>query len=164
MRTIGTLLFLLTGTVSFSQSGGLKGQILDNGQYPFAGLTIRVLDGDSVVTWTTTDGNGDYKVENIKAGLYSLSIQHLGFKERVIKDVSITADEIRQFDINHPGPCTESLKICPKGHTDGLIPIIYGLPGKKLMKKAHKGQIRLGGCIVTDCDPKWYCKTHEIEF
>ena len=164
MRALTTILLLLTGTVSFSQDGGIKGQILDSGQDPFAGLTVKILNGDSVITRTITDQNGDYRLEGIKAGQYNLSIQHLGFRERIIKDVTISANETRHFNITHPGPCIPSEQLCPNGHTDLLIPIVYGLPGKRLMKKSKKGKIKLGGCIVTDCDPKWYCKKHEIEF
>jgi len=32
------------------------------------------------------------------------------------------------------------------------------------MKRAKKGKIWLGGCVITECDPKWYCKIHKIEF
>jgi hypothetical protein len=69
------------------------------------------------------------------------------------------------FDIVHPGPCSESLKTCPNGnHSDNLIPIVYGLPGKKSRRKSENGKIKLDGCIVTGCDPKWYCKQHDLEF
>lgn len=164
MRTLTTILLLGTWTVSFSQDGGLKGQILDNERDPFAGLTIKILNGDSVATSTITNENGDYAIRTIKPGLDDLSIQHLGFRERVIRNVTIAENEIRRFNITHPGPCIKAEKVCPKGHTDNLISIVYGLPGQRLMKKSEKGQIRLGGCIVTDCDPEWYCKTHKIEF
>jgi|SRR5687768_16402260 len=164
MTTLTTILLLATWTVSFGQNSGLKGQVIDNGQNPLAGLTIKILDSDSVVTWTVTGQNGDYELQNIKPGLYDLSIQHLGFRERILKDVRIPANDILQFNITHPGPCTKSEKVCPNGHTDNLIPIVYGLPRKRSIKKSDKGQIKLGGCIVTDCDPAWYCKTDQIEF
>src|SRR5687768_1383085 len=102
MRALTTILLLLAGTVSFSQDGGLKGQVLDNGQYPFVGLTIKLLEGDSLITGTMTDQNGNYMLEGVKAGHYNLSVQYLGFRERVIKDVMISANEIRQFNITHP--------------------------------------------------------------
>ena len=164
MRTLTTILLLVTWTVSFSQDNGLKGQVIDNEENPLAGLTIKILDRDSVVAWTLTGQNGDYEIQNIKPGLYDLSIQHLGFRERILKDVKIPANDIQPFNITHPGPCVRSEKVCPNGHTDNLVPIVYGLPGKRSMKKADKGQIKLGGCIVTNCDPEWYCKTHKIEF
>jgi len=48
---------------------------------------------------------------------------------------------------------------CPKcGSKKDVIPINYGLPMPELMKKAERGEIRLGGCVVSENDPQWYCK------
>ena len=52
---------------------------------------------------------------------------------------------------------------CPKGHSDQIIPIVYGYPGPKLMREANECKVKLGGCIVQESDPKWYCKIHKIE-
>ncbi|HEY8934896.1 MAG TPA: carboxypeptidase-like regulatory domain-containing protein [Cyclobacteriaceae bacterium] len=156
-------IFLLISIPSFGQNG-LKGHVVDNDQNPFAALKIEILHQDSVVALTFTDQNGDYSFNNVKPGLYDLRIQHLGFRERIIKNVSIPVNTIEQFDIVHPGPCVESTKVCPGGHSDNLIPIVYGLPSEKLIEKSKEGKVRLGGCIVTGCDPKWYCKEHNIEF
>ena len=164
MKTFGTFLLLIIAITAYGQSG-LKGHVTYDDNNPFVGLDIEVLNQDSTVALTHTDMNGDYLINNLKPGLYTLRIRFIGFRERIIKNVSIASNEIRQFDFTHPGPCIESVKICPSGnHTDNLIPIAYGLPGKRLMKKYKKGKVRLGGCIVTDCDPMWYCKEHAIEF
>jgi hypothetical protein len=52
---------------------------------------------------------------------------------------------------------------CIGGHTDHIIPIVYGLPTEKTMTKAEKGLVHLGGCIVSEDDPKYYCKIHQVE-
>ena len=159
-----TTIFLLASSTSFSQTGGLKGHVIDNDQVPLAGARITLLVGDSAVASTVTDQHGDYEFKMTTAAVYNLNIEPLGYRNKVITGVVITASEIRSFDLTFPGPCIKSERICPKGHTDGLIPIAYGLPGRSLMKKARKGKVKLGGCIVTGCDPEWYCKKHQIEF
>ena len=55
-------------------------------------------------------------------------------------------------------------KVCPLNHEDGLIPIEYGVASEKMKKQAEKGKIFLVGCLTADCDPKWYCKIHDIKF
>jgi hypothetical protein len=52
---------------------------------------------------------------------------------------------------------------CVGGHTDHIIPIVYGLPSEEMMKKAELGLIHLGGCVISDSDPKFYCTIHKIE-
>jgi hypothetical protein len=81
----------------------------------------------------------------------------------VIKDFYFNRND-RVFQFIFPNPCKKSVKVCPENHTNKLIPIVYGLPGEKLIRKAKKGKVMLGGCIVTDCDPKWYCKVHKLMF
>jgi len=63
---------------------------------------------------------------------------------------------------NKINPETENT--CPKGHTDNVIPIRYGMPDEASMKESERGEVYPGGCEMTDDSPKWYCKTHEITF
>ena len=55
-----------------------------------------------------------------------------------------------------------SCPVCNK--KDEVIPVIYGMPGEKLMRKAEKGKVKLGGCVISGGDRKWYCKRDETWF
>lgn len=39
-----------------------------------------------------------------------------------------------------------------------LIEIIYGLSTKETIKKANKKKVVLGGCMIWDNHPEYYCK------
>lgn len=52
--------------------------------------------------------------------------------------------------------------VCNK--TDQVIPIVYGYPGEELDKKAQKGEVILGGCMVSEDNPRWYCKRDDKRF
>ena len=52
--------------------------------------------------------------------------------------------------------------VCKKN--DGVIQILYGLPGEELFNEAEQGKVKLGGCVVTNFDPHWYCKRDKKEF
>jgi hypothetical protein len=54
--------------------------------------------------------------------------------------------------------------ICPKGNTDSIIPIIYGLPTSETGQKSERGEVWLGGCDEDSLSPHWYCKIHKTEF
>ena len=43
--------------------------------------------------------------------------------------------------------------ICPNCDSFNQLPILYGLPGPNIPNDVH-----IGGCIVTENDPKWHCK------
>lgn len=54
---------------------------------------------------------------------------------------------------------------CPvcKSH-DQVIPIVYGKPAKETIRRAERGEIRLGGCLVGASSPRHYCRKDEKEF
>lgn len=54
--------------------------------------------------------------------------------------------------------------ICPvTGHKNHLIPIVYSLPSKAMMKQARAGNIILGGCVPA-YNAAWYCRLHDFRF
>lgn len=61
-------------------------------------------------------------------------------------------------------PANNHIK-CPVCHkNDQVVRIIYGYPSEKTMEDAEKGLIYIGGCIISNNSPKWYCKRDEKEF
>ena len=57
----------------------------------------------------------------------------------------------------------DDIKYCPICGSE-LIPIVYGMPGPEMLKKAERGEIYLGGCLITPDDPKYYCDDCDKEF
>jgi len=54
--------------------------------------------------------------------------------------------------------------VCPKNHTDSIIPIIYGFPTQESFQKSDSGLVYLGGCDLVENAPTWYCKIHDLTF
>ena len=54
---------------------------------------------------------------------------------------------------------TESTLQCPLCNRKKIATILWGLPAdmRELEKEIEEKKIVLGGCIVTDHDPKWEC-------
>ena len=62
---------------------------------------------------------------------------------------------------------------CPTCNAGKLIPIVYGLPLRELMEQSERGEVELGGCIVTQIidlngirtnDPELHCPTCSSKF
>ena len=47
---------------------------------------------------------------------------------------------------------------CPKCGSIRTVPIVFGLPNETGMDKARRGDIHLGGCLVSGNDPEFICK------
>ncbi len=63
-----------------------------------------------------------------------------------------------------PGVLKKRAKPCPKCGSLDVVPIEYGYPGPEMMDAAAKGLIELGGCCVTDDDPRKRCRACGEEF
>lgn len=50
---------------------------------------------------------------------------------------------------------------CGKRHT---VPIQYGMPSYEAFLDEQSGKIKLGGCIITEDDPRRYCKDCKKSF
>ena len=44
----------------------------------------------------------------------------------------------------------------PKGGRPRLVPLVMGLPTRKTAERAQRGEVILGGCIVSGFEPKYY--------
>lgn len=161
MKTIFTIIAFFTLFIGFSQNGELSGHITENIGTGFPGLTVElILDGKSIkVTQTAFDGK--YNFKNIPYGMYTMKISAVNMQEEIIENV-IVENQQMVLDLNYPKPCLSNKKVCPKGHSDKIIPIVYGLPTKKTMKKAENGKVKLGGC--TPYCEKWHCVEHNLDF
>lgn len=65
-------------------------------------------------------------------------------------DYFVATDEIDDFLEYEPN--------CPNCKNK-MVKIVYGLPSSELFRKAEKGEIHLGGCDVSDVNPKYYCSS-----
>lgn len=64
---------------------------------------------------------------------------------------------------------SEPPKICNICNKGRVVPIIYGLPSNELERKymttpSSELEFILGGCEVTDNDPKWECLECEVKY
>lgn len=49
-------------------------------------------------------------------------------------------------------------KTCPKCNSEQVFPIVYGLPDGDTFDAEGRGKVVLGGCVVTNHDPRWQCR------
>ena len=169
MKRLLIFVFLFAEFFSFGQSGALKGNIkhgISHENSPFVNIELIRNSDKKKLTSTATDTTGNFEIRNIPIGNYSLCLRFVGYQEYNLTDINIFNDSTAIVEIHYPCPTGSKIseKKCPFGHTNEIIPIVYGLPSEKGIKKTEKGKIELGGCTVTECDPKWYCKIHKIKF
>ena len=68
----------------------------------------------------------------------------------------MTATKTRRSPVN--------TKPCPKCGSLDVVPILYGYPKPEAMDEAEKGLIALGGCCVSESDPRKHCNACGEDF
>lgn len=165
MKTLLTITILFIWKFVSGQSDTFRAQIfVDDSLLVSGGLVVFPLTKD-----TLKINQSDTAIINLnesKARVFYFLWS--GWKSKIFRLASnITSNGIKKVNV----PDTTFYKqfeedyVCPIClKSKYLIPIIYGVPLLKQMKKADRGKIRLGGCIITEFNPKYYCRLDDFEF
>jgi len=81
---------VLLSTLSFAQTGKLKGVVLDNSKNSLPGVTVHIKNTSN---GTQTNETGFFEISNLNDGNYTLSISSLGFKTKELP-VTIAQNEV----------------------------------------------------------------------
>jgi hypothetical protein len=169
MKKLFIIILLSNFLPAFGQTGSISGKLqngIDDSNSWFISVDLLNETDDSKIAATLSDTNGVFNFKNVKPGIYKLIFSFVGHEKYELPHICVTTDSTTSLEVSYPCPYgnTKSKKVCPYGHKDQIIPIGYGLPTTKGLRRAEKGKIYLGGCTISECDPQWYCKKHKIRF
>lgn len=89
-------LFLL-GPITFAQSGVISGKVVDqNDQFSLPGATLRI---ENTNKYTVSDQNGNYQFLNLPTGIYSVSIDYLGY-ETSTQEIEVKDNQTAVIDFS----------------------------------------------------------------
>ena len=75
----------------WANAATIKGRITDTETHkPVSGAAISII---STNITTVSDARGDYVIKNIKSGTYNIMVSCMGFKNSVIKSITLAADD-----------------------------------------------------------------------
>ena len=75
--------------------GTILGTVTDASGAVVPNVVVTVTNqGENISREVRSDAQGNYQAENLKEGLYTLTIQTEGFRELTVKDVRLTARQI----------------------------------------------------------------------
>ena len=116
MRFVRIALFVCAGaTMIYAQTEAatLRGQVRDSSQaaVPAASVTLTNLDQNR--SWNaTTNERGEYDIEQIPPGRYSLAVEARGFKRFVQPEMTLTVNQVANVDVKlELGSVTETMQV-----------------------------------------------------
>lgn len=108
-------------------NGSICGVVREKGNHEkiaFATVTLTRNDSNKVVS-TTSDNNGNYCFNNLKAGKYTLHIVYIGYTPKTINNITIAVSEKKKMkiDLEVSNVALEEVTIVnpsPKGKNDAM--------------------------------------------
>src|SRR5258708_20220825 len=80
--------------------GTILGSVTDASGAVVSNAVITVTNqGENISREVRSDAQGNYLAENVKEGIYTVSVQAQGFRELTVKDVRLTARQIVRTDL-----------------------------------------------------------------
>jgi hypothetical protein len=122
--SIGALvgLFLTTHAV-LAQTQIIKGQIIDEqAQYPLIGATVLILDTDPLLG-STTDVNGNFRIENVPTGRQTVVVQYIGYKSLTLPNVLVSAGKEVVLEVKLTESVQQLDEIVVTGDADKDLPL-----------------------------------------
>lgn len=168
IKALAGTLYVLLSTFSFAQTNELKNVEMDL-IAGFKPATIELNKDGAQISSIECRDNTKLTYKSLKGGYYQIVVSGKGQTTRVNDSVFVKKGQLLALKVTLDGPCLYDypaghIPVCPKNHTNNIIPIVYGLIGFINKSDSIKNSIHQGGCIVTGCDPNYYCTIHEIEF
>jgi hypothetical protein len=108
-------LFLNQPLKAYPQSifGALRGTVTDAKGAVVPGATVKVTNqAENTTREVKADEQGNYETLNLKAGLYTVSVQQAGFKNTTLKDLVLDARQVLRADVVlQPGELSEAITV-----------------------------------------------------
>jgi len=85
------LMVMIKMAAASSRFGKIEGTVVDSQGKPIANLQAIL---ENTVMGDVSDKNGHFSIEHIKPGSYTLKLDHIGFKTKIISDLEIQDDQV----------------------------------------------------------------------
>lgn len=92
-KVTGILIFLLLSiNTSFAQYQVIRGKITDNqSQQELIGASISLYKDSSIVSQTTSDVNGNYRMDQVPIGIYRLKVTYVSYVPQIVPKVIVNS-------------------------------------------------------------------------
>ncbi len=94
-----SLFFFTTNCFAQKPTQTIRGKVFDTDtELALVGATVEVLKTDPTIG-TTTDENGNFRIENIEVGRYELKVSYLGYETLIITEILIESGKEKILEI-----------------------------------------------------------------
>lgn len=179
--------FLFISFSCFSQTGKLTGKLIlkdvENYKKVSENTFVILKDGKRIDS-IKVDDKLSFSFENLSTDKLQVFTSLTSYPN-MIYSIYLKEHEIKSIEIPYTSTCPYSKdrkNVCPTcNKNDKVLPIFYGLLSitkykdkngnptdinGKIISKEEDERVRFisGGCVVSDCQPNWFCQRDQLNF
>jgi len=136
----GILFFFFMVTIAKGQTGSISGTVKDKlNSEALIGTTVQI---DGTTIGTTTDINGQFKLQNLKPGKYNLKVSYVSYTTRLIENVIVENDRPANIDIELAGNTVSlgDITVSAVRRTNTEISMITDIKASQFVSTGISGQ------------------------
>lgn len=111
---------------TYGQQARLRGLVTDTENSPLQGVNIALLQGESLVTGTVSDGDGTFLIANVRAGRYTFRATFIGF-ESYESEINLSRGSFETLRITLRTSATEIEELVVEAERAGGATVAAGL-------------------------------------
>jgi len=96
--TLSFIASLFVAFSAFAQGASVKGKVIDKSGEPLPFVNVALLQNGNLKTGATTDFDGKFKIANLDAGKYDLTVKFVGYKTYKIEGLIIKGGQLLPLD------------------------------------------------------------------
>lgn len=174
--------------IGFSQNGKLTGKLILKDVENYKSVsenTFVILKAGKRIDSVKVNHDLSFVFNNLGTDTLRIFISPRTYLTNIIYNLCLKENEIKHIEIPYASVCPYSEgkgNICPVcKKNDKVIPIVYGFTMKikyrdkngnltdkngKIISKEEDEKVtsKQGGCVITDCQPNWFCQLDNIDF
>lgn len=128
--------------------------------------TYVILKSKTQIDSVKVDKNLNFTFENLKSDSLRIFISPRSYPVNKFYKFYLKDGEVKDLELSYSSTCpygkSNVCPICKK--KDKVIPIVYGLIAEIKGKKSKTKKFKPGGCVISDCQPNWFCERDKNEF
>ncbi len=166
MKPLLTLVLIIVCFTGYSQTGTIKGHVYDTVRYEWLRALI-IIENDNYRADTVSCLEGYYTLKNVPRGFYKLTVFVSRYRVPYLTHIWVAPDSISRLAIHFPQKCpyNSKSKFCPVCRRKSkVVPVWYGFYSSRVYELEKNGEFKLGGCLIFECNPQWYCKRDSTYF
>src|SRR5690606_16381421 len=95
--TLFLLGLLFLGSATFAQTGNVKGKVIDSLAQEGVIVTVELKGATSL--FTSSDIEGNFNLENVKVGTYTIVFSSVGYNTKNVENVKVAADKTTELNV-----------------------------------------------------------------